>query len=234
MWFARVGLPDDKIQLVRKLVYQRGETLCFSNPEVARAYLASHEFSALLRALYSSDTIFIRLWVQTNDPIDQIAAYWGMGGREESLKPLLKSAARTPGGTGIDLDRLLPPLPRTWLYTYPSRPKDAPSAGDCSWTTQNFFGTAADDRFLEPGSRVNEIRENYQVVDRAERLGDVIVFVDAQGLTQHACVYVAGDIVFTKNGAQNTHPWVLMRLDQMRSLYSEPGGQTVVFRPQRT
>ena len=97
MWFTRVGLPEERIQLVRKLVYQRGETLCFSNPEVARAYLAPHEYAALLRALYSSDTVFIRLWVQTNDPIDQIAAYWGMGGREESLKPLLKSAARNPG-----------------------------------------------------------------------------------------------------------------------------------------
>ena len=81
---------------------------------------------------------------------------------------------------------------------------------------------------------MNEIRKNYRVVDQADRLGDVIIFVDAQGVTQHACVYIAGDIVFTKNGAQNTHPWVLMRLDQMRSLYSEPGGQTVVFRSQRT
>ena len=74
MWFTRVGLPEDKIQLVRRLVYQRGESLCFSNPEVAKSYLTPQEFSALLRALYSSDTLFIRLRVQTNDPIDQIAA----------------------------------------------------------------------------------------------------------------------------------------------------------------
>jgi hypothetical protein len=230
-WFARVGLPPEKVTLLRRLIYRRGEALCFADLTVARACLAPSEFAALVRALYSSDTLLIKLRVQTNDPIDRIAAYWGKGGREQSLKTLLQSAARTPGGFEIDAERLLPPLPRTWLYTYPAGAHDAPSVGDCYWTSLNFFREVAEERFLDPASRTREIREHYGLVSQADRLGDVIVFADAQGITQHACVYVAADIVFTKNGAQNGHPWVLMRMDQMRALYGAPGGTVLVFRP---
>ena len=229
-WFTQVGLAPERVQLLRKLTYRRGNALCFADTEIAHRLLRGAEFKALIRALYSSDTLQLRLRVEPGDPIDTIAGYWARGWQKSSAKALLQSLANTGGGE-LDVVDLLPPLPRTWLYTFPNAPITGESAADCFSTSLNFFQQSAEKNFLQPSVRDATFRRQYQVVPKADRFGDVIVFADARGITQHACVYVADDIVFTKNGAQNTHPWVFMHLDSVRVLYGESdAAQTYVFR----
>jgi hypothetical protein len=230
-WFSDSELPADKVELLQKLTYLQGDTLCFSDAEVARHFLGADEFRALLRALSSTDALLLRLRLEPGDAIEPLARYWGRGGRVSAVRALLHSVAKVPGGAEIDVAALLPPLPRAWLYGYPDPPEHGQPGPDCYWSSLNFFHKTPDDRFLNPVMRSEEFRRHYEVVPRPEQLGDIIVFIDAQQITQHACVYVAEDIVFTKNGTQLTHPWIFMRLPDVQAIYADKQRlSTVVFR----
>lgn len=229
-WFKGLGLPERQAELARNLTYRQGQALCFADVAAAQRALSRTEFAHLLGALYSSDTLMLRLRIQPGDEIDTLVDYWSQGGRRPSVKPLLASLARQQGGE-IDVVELLPPLPRTWLYTYPSASDSPQPESDCFSTSLNFFRDVPEKGFLQPSLRNEEFRQHYELVPKAERLGDVIVFADASRITRHACVFVAEDIVFTKNGARNSHPWVFMRLDLVRELYDMDGTNGVyVFR----
>jgi len=228
-WFAGSGLPADKLQLAQRLTYRRGHALCFADTEIAQRFLTRDEFHALVRVLYSSDTLLLRLRIEPGDSIEPIAAYWTRGWQKSSTKALLQSLAH--GGGEIDVTDLLPPLPRTWLYTFPNAAAGAEAVADCFSTSLNFFQPSHERSLLQPAVRNDTFRRRYVQVPHAERFGDIIVFGDALGAALHACVYVAEDFVFTKNGAQNTHPWVFMRLESVRLLYEDTEGlQTYVFR----
>jgi hypothetical protein len=229
-WLASADLSYEKLQLAHRLTYRRGHVMCFADTAVAQRALGAADFARLLRALYSSDTLLLRLRVGPQDSIERLAAYWGRGGRENELKVLLKSAANT-GGAEVSVEELLPPLPRLWLYTYPDAAKNASSLADCFSSSLSFFSPSLNPALLQPRVREQVFRGEYRVVSKAEQLGDILVFSDAAGQIQHACVYLADDVVFTKNGAENTHPWILMRLDAVRALYSaEENDRIVVFR----
>ena len=45
-------------------------------------------------------------------------------------------------------------------------------------------------------------------------------FLDAKnGDAFHSCVYIADDIVFTKNGRNVLSPWIFMKLDEVKKIY---------------
>ena len=47
----------------------------------------------------------------------------------------------------------------------------------------------------------------------------------------HMCVYIAADIVYTKNGGHPYQPWILMKLDDLMVQYaSDKPQQWRVFR----
>lgn len=231
IWFSRVGLPKNKVEALMKLTYRRGNALCFCDVDAAKQFLLPAEFQALNRALHSTSMLVVSLRLKPEDSVDALAAYWGRGGRTSTVKALLESVARAPNATEINISALLPPLPRAWLCTYPDEHEPAIESADCYYSSLNFFRKTPESRYLDPQFRDETFRRNYQVVPKANRLGDILVFVDGRGITQHACVYVADDIVFTKNGAQPTHPWVLMCLNDVSAIYArEPGGSLVVFR----
>ena len=52
--------------------------------------------------------------------------------------------------------------------------------------------------------------------------GKYAVYVRNTGPTGnaiHSCVYLADDLVFTKNGRSPTQPWVVMKLDDVVAYY---------------
>ena len=57
--------------------------------------------------------------------------------------------------------------------------------------------------------------------------GDILEFLTAEGNAVHACVYIADDIVFTKNGEGMIKPWVLMWLSSVQKLYLRAPGMQV-------
>jgi hypothetical protein len=54
-------------------------------------------------------------------------------------------------------------------------------------------------------------------------LGDILVFVDKNENALHSCVFVADDIVFTKNGNNLATPWILMTLEDLSKIYTAGG-----------
>ena len=51
------------------------------------------------------------------------------------------------------------------------------------------------------------------------QLGNLVVYVDEEGTVIHSAVYVAADIVFTKNGSSLVHPWMFLKLEDMDKYY---------------
>ena len=57
------------------------------------------------------------------------------------------------------------------------------------------------------------------------QFGDIILFGKSEHEILHAAVFIADDIVFTKNGSLESRPWMLMHLDQMKEYYPIPKEQ---------
>ena len=76
-----------------------------------------------------------------------------------------------------------------------------------------------------------EIRTAYHAIDKPQRLGDIVFLVNKNGDGIHSAVFVADDIVFTKNGSNMAAPWIFMRLADLQTYYETNGAvKTIIFR----
>ena len=83
----------------------------------------------------------------------------------------------------------------------------------------NFFSEQPEDRFCNPDIIQQTVANEYTIVTTPERkFGDLVVLCDQAGDTIHSAVYVADDIVFTKNGAADSQPFIYMHLDDVLAL----------------
>jgi hypothetical protein len=58
--------------------------------------------------------------------------------------------------------------------------------------------------------------------------GDLIFLLNKRGDAIHSAVYLADDIVFTKNGNNSAQPWMLMHLKDLVAEYTTDGAPDVV------
>src|SRR5262249_5670240 len=90
---------------------------------------------------------------------------------------------------------------------------------DCVWTSLNFFNEQPDDRLADPGYTQKLIAQEYEKVV-TPRFGDIAVLLTPSKQSIHAAVYLADDLLFTKNGFSATQPWMLMPLSDVVEFYS--------------
>ena len=64
------------------------------------------------------------------------------------------------------------------------------------------------------------ILKDYYPTAGTPALGDIVMLLRPGGRGVHSCVYVADDIVFTKNGPSFSTPWQLARLESVIEFYS--------------
>ena len=82
----------------------------------------------------------LRLRLDPECNLDEIIHYWGRGGREKLIAPLLTSIARVPGGGSINISYLLPTFARLRVYTYPvDWSSQRVEEQDCVFSALNFF-----------------------------------------------------------------------------------------------
>lgn len=218
------GLPPASRQMVERLTYRKWGELCFSDLEVAEDLLSPAEFQALLESLYAIPAYALRLHVDPDADIGALVKYWGKGGRERRIEPLLKALSKVPGGESINVTYLLPPFPRLRLYTYPDAWKDTTaSRQDCFYSALNFFNEIENTNLLDPVYAQRLLDAEYTPVKENPCFGDVLILCNPEGLPVHACVYIADNYVFTKNGINPGAPWVLMRMPDMLPTYFAPG-----------
>jgi len=204
--------------------------------QAARAALSKFEFNDLVETLYGLPTYILRLRVNPDSDVDGLVRYWGKGGREKAIAPLLNSLARVPGGATINIAYLLPPFAQLRLYTFPYTSKDPTAARqDCFYTSLNFFNESPDTNFFNKTYTEQVLRSEYSLISRKPSLGDVVLVAQGSGEVIHACVYIADDFVFSKNGVAPEQPWVLMRMgDMLARCYPTDGSAHLTFLRRRS
>ncbi|HWI57449.1 MAG TPA: hypothetical protein VNZ22_09495, partial [Bacillota bacterium] len=221
-WFAGCSLPQEKLDLIRRMTYTRNGILCFSDAEFLQMTFAREEMREVSETLSRVPSLLVRLHITPQTDVDALLNYWGSSSRTSKIKPLLESAKRVPEGTTLNISWFFPPVPRLLLYSYPNPTNTiAGKYPDCYWTALNFFNDTPDNRLL--GEAAGEtLHTGYESIPKAERFGDVILLYQREGeevITVHTCIFVAEDIVFTKNGYDLRQPWVLMRMEDMMFKY---------------
>lgn len=221
-WLDDVDAPAAAIELTKRLMYRRGTATCFSDEAVVLQDIPDPtQRTRYLKALSRKSALVVQLHVGPGENVDPLVEYWGRGGRSKDLKPLLQSLSRRPNGGSIDIVHLMPRFVRQLLYTYPlpsERPIDANH--DCHWTSFNFQNDEPDERFSDINYVGKVLREQYYPVPGEPALGDIIMFVRPDGVVVHSCVYIADDIVFTKNGPAYSIPWLLTPLADVQAFYA--------------
>jgi hypothetical protein len=209
--------------LVEPLIYRDDEFQYFADFDLLRRTITDEaELSRLAKALLRQSTVLVRLSVDDASQVDALAEYWGRGGRRTDLRPLLESVAGAGPDAAIDIVHLLPSFARDHMHRYPrlsAADYDRPIIANCLWTALNFFRTDPDDRFLDVGFALDALKRDYYVVQQGFELGDVVAFLDDEGDLYHVAVYLADDLVFTKNGTTPMSPWTVMTLDDLTDYY---------------
>ena len=232
-WLRETGLRPKLQDLIRKMTWRSGSSVAFSD---LRTLLSKAESDEEVRHIFKTTTrrrtLLVRLKIGPGSDMKSLIAYWSAGGRSLDIVPMLEAAGGRGCETQIDITHLLPPIPRRRLYTYPTL--DLATRGrmpDCHWTSLNFFELMPKEYFLDLRLAANHLMQGYEKVERPYRLGDVLVFLNPEGNAIHSCVYIADNIVFTKNGENNLSPWLLKRLSDLEEIYKRgPNWPVQAFR----
>lgn len=228
-WFAPLNLPAPAIELIEQLSYPVGDsTLAFSDVPLLFQYAARvEEDRALRRAVTRSQTLVLELEIPADaNAAKALADYWTVDGKVKSTAPLLESVLRvTEPDNTIDPSNFFPAVPKKYLYEFPSSGDGLGGVfPDSIWTSFNFFRAFPETPEVETTSLTARLSEKYESIDAASRYGDMVVFRNTEsGNIVHACVYVADDIVLTKNDRSQLTPWVLMKLDNVKARFSWRG-----------
>jgi hypothetical protein len=232
--FSAEKVSPASVELVKKLLYARGDLQCFSDYELVLLQINDKaEQMRLLSALSSQSAVMAGVRIRPDTDIDKLLGYWAWPGgiKIKDVQPLLDSLKGVPDGR-LGLVYLLPQFARQRLYTFPmpSRPGDVTM--DCHWSTMNFFNDVPDDHFTDPAYTVNYLEKNYYQIATPTKYGDIILFLDGDSNNAiHSAVYLADDLVFTKNGNNMSQPWMIMHLKDLTMKYESDGpGRMVVYR----
>jgi hypothetical protein len=227
-WFAHWSDPS-LVGLLSRLTYPCGKLMCFSDYELLMQQIADAPQRILFaKTLSRKRALMVRLRVRPSTDIDKVLGYWTQGARGKDVRPLLESLQRLPEGGTSSMAYVLPPFARLRLYTFPTAGAGDDPTLNCHWTTLNFFNETPDNRFADPGYMSAYLAEHFFRVGKPSRYGDRVFLIDHAGTVVHSAVYIADDIVFTKNGHGAGQPWMLMRLDDMVDYYSFAEPMTVI------
>lgn len=223
-WAAGSGLRAELVATLRRLAYRRGSALAFSDiPTLISQAESDAEVQFIKKKLTRTRSLIVRLELDGGEDLSGLLDYWstGLNLRRKELEPLFTATAALPGLQHLDLLHLLPALPRKLLYTYPGDEFLTHSRlPDCHWTTLNFFNYSAQDYYLDSRLAASSIIENFVPVNPPYRFGDVLLFLNPQGSAFHSCIYLADELVYSKNGANPLLPWVLLELKDLQRMYN--------------
>jgi len=229
-WFAETGLGTGQVDVLRKLLYTENGALSFCDGALVQGLFSTNDFKRLVKALYGEKTFLMRLRITPETDIDGLLRYWGWESRARAKRPLLESIAQVPGGGTVGIGYLLPLFARERLYTYANPAADPKAcAQNCFWTAMNFFTDKPDNRFLDLDYVQRVLACDYERVVGTPLYRDIITLLDSRNTPIHMSVYLADDVVFTKNGRDSIQPWVLMKLPDMIAGYQARSPVQVAF-----
>ncbi len=232
-------VPAAIVGLVRSLLYRQGDAQYFSDVGVVMRRLPTERQRLdLIKVLSRQPAVLARLRIRPTSDIDKLLGYWAWapGVRSMDARTLLEALKRRPDGGTLSLMYLLPPFARERLNTYPLPSEEDEVPRDCFWTAMNFFNETPDNRFsTQRGYLSSYLAAHYYLLSKATRYGDLIFLLGEKDEALHAGVYIADDIIFTKNGNNFMQAWTLMRLKDLIAGYSVNGPpHMLVYRNKNT
>jgi len=213
--------PDD-LALFKQLIYPNGTAYQLCDYQFLLCKIPTMERRvAMARCMSRQSAVLARLTVQSDTDIDKIASYWGKmpNIRFTDIRPLLEALKKLPEGGNVSLLYLLPKFARDRLYTFPLPPQPGEPTMDCHWSTFNFCNETPDNRFNDPKYAMAFILDNYYQIAAPSIYGDIVLLMNDKQQVKHSAVYLADNIVFTKNGNNYRQPWMLMRIPDLLATY---------------
>lgn len=232
-WLHQAQLTDPQKDMLHQLLWKDGDLLAFSDVSLLLTLATSDaEVLHIFKFMTRVRALVVHLNLPQGADLQPLAHYWTASGLSIEGLPLLTSeAASGQPSCSIDITHLLPPIPRRLLYTYPTLASAASGRlPDCQWTAFNFFNAEPHEYYLDSRLTVARLREAYEPVEPPFKYGDILELVTKDGDAVHGCVYIADDIVFTKNGDGMIRPWVLMWLSDVENLYLREAGMKIIGR----
>ena len=227
-WLGGSLISPETRRVVEPLIYRQGAFLHFADAEAVRSQVSDPvELRRLAKTLLRQSTVLVRLHVDDASQVDDLSEYWGRGGRRIDLRPLLESVVEAGPTAELDVVHLLPTFARNHLYRYPrltTADLDKPVLANCLWTALNFFRAEPDARFLDVNVALTSLRQDHFIVEQSFQLGDIVAFLDEEGDLFHVAVYLADDLLFSKNGTSPMAPWTIMSTAQLKDYYRQRSG----------
>jgi hypothetical protein len=146
----------------------------------------------------------------------------------KDIGPLFDSLTKVRNSVTIDVLHLLPPFARKRVNSYPAPLAAGQRPPDCYWSAFNFFNDPPDDRYFDDQVWREELQKEFQFVEQPT-FGDLVFLTRPDGVPIHCAVFIADDVVFTKNGANLRQPWKLMKMEDMLARYPEDFPLRVAF-----
>jgi hypothetical protein len=228
-WAQGTDIRPELVQLIKEMSYLQGDLLLFSDfPHLIGKARSESEAKMLHKHTSRVRSMVVRLDTKRMESARDIMPYWstGLGLRRKEIEYLIDEAIETPGVDTLDLAHLLPPLPRKLLFTYPDSSMALEGTlPDCHWTSLNFFNYEPQPIYLDEFFAASRLLENFDQIEPPYRFGDVMVFLNEDMNAYHSCIYLAADIVYTKNGRSLYAPFTLLPLDDVASTYTDGDGK---------
>ena len=233
--FGATHNGEHTLMLFKQLCCEHGDYMVFSGFSVVLAQLPTYEEKRdFMRGLTSQRTLTLRILVKPGSDTSALANYWGRGVKGTDVRTIFESIAATPTGGTLGVINVMPPLPSSQMFFYPipDNPLNGPApVRDCHWTSFNFFQDVPDPQLSSPAYFMQKLKGDYTPAAGDPRYGDIALFSKPAGGVVHSAVYLADDILYTKNGATFTYPWMLETMTDLLKQYSfqvEPGEKLVV------
>lgn len=223
-WFRSSKLRPELVDKIKRMAWRRGECLAFSDLSAIMNHAQSDSEARLIfKAFTRTRSLMIQMELDKTTELAPLLDYWtiGIGLRRKDIEPIMQSIIDVEGVERLGLSHVLPALVRKLLYTYPgveySRHGLLP---DCHWTSLNFFNYEPHEYLLDARLATSSVLEKFEPVEAPFRYGDILFFLDSdKGDAFHSCVYLADDMVFTKNGRNMLSPWVIMKIQDVQKIY---------------
>lgn len=177
----------------------------------------------ILNALLRVPALMVRLNLSKVESVEGVSNYWKSRFRNKQIAPLFDSIMANPHIQRIDIGHLLPPTARQNLNSFPGMGEGlSGSSPDWFWTCYNFFRFTPVNVYANLEGRDELLAKEFSRGTAPYEFGDMLL-LKSQGRTIHGCIYIAEDIVYTKNGAGLLVPTILMKLQDMVSYHDLEG-----------
>jgi hypothetical protein len=220
--FNDASLDPDDLAMLKRLVYSNGGAKQLSDYPFLLGKIPTLERRvAMAQSLSRQSAVIAGLFIRPDTDIDKIAAYWGSMPNVHfiDIRPMMEALKALPQGGLLNLVYLMPKFARDRLYTFPMPPRPGEPLMDCHWSTFNFASDTPDNRFDDTTYAAQFIQKNYYQIAEPSQYGDILLLMNDRQQIKHSAVYLAGDLVFTKNGNNFRQPWMIMRIPDLLATY---------------